>query len=304
MSDFSLKFTAQLRDGFDSNRAEPALAKIFKLAPEQVDGLVAGPARVIKSSLTKEQAHRWVKTLWAAGWHSSLLKAGKEVYSTVEIKASKLTAGRPQKVRNADLEPATASAVNAATKPVSEPAPKQTSKQVAKQVTKQAHLQRIYAPRAPGSICILKGWQRQETLNPNACIQAGCQDRDAYMIVIAQPKKDIQGAPDLMAYTKAVVESAAGFIGDSQIEAPIAKMPHRELEGLWGEVTGQVNDSSVHYLISVFEGVDHYYAVYFWTGKENFKQVRPLFNAMNASFSCTKTRRQEVVASAALKMTH
>ncbi|WP_370981179.1 hypothetical protein [Agaribacterium sp. ZY112] len=280
MSDYSLKFSARLRNGFEAEQARLALIKLFKLNDERADKLITGSPRILKNDLTKPQAHKWVKALWSAGWHSSLIKADKEVYTTVEAKESKLAVGRS----DADVAPTQGKQLE---KPSVGPA-------------KKAHIQRIYAPRVPASMCILKGWQQQNTLNPNACIQAGCQDRDAYMIVIAQPKKDIEGSPDLKAYTKAVIESAAGFIAQGRISTPIAKQAHRELDCLSAEITGLVDQSNVHYLISVFEGLDHFYAVYFWTSKHNFQQVRPLFNAMNASFSCTKTRKQEMLSEAEL----
>lgn len=266
MNSYAVYFTAQLRGGFKRSDAIRSLGDTFALDLERVKDLLSSAPKVVKRGVAKPQAYKVIKALWQGGWHSELHHNGSKIYSTEDIQATTGAAAESLPL----AKPAKAEEEGAARKSPSTP-------------TRSERLLRLAATDQSCSVCIPDRWQAMGQLNRNACLQAGCNDSDSYLVIIPQLKVAINRQVSQQEYTEAVLESAVGWVEEGGIVAPATLESPVELAAVSGEIEGIVGENRVHYLISVYEGQDSFFACYLWSTADLFERQRPLFKALLAS---------------------
>lgn len=280
MNSYTVYFTAQLRSGFKRSSAIRSLGDTFSLDIEQVKRLLQSAPKAVKRDVKKAQANQIIKALWQGGWHSELHRDGNLIYSTQDAKpnaaAMEAEAITPSNAQgfNDQLQTELAEAT-----PTASPIAEEKSTTI-----RTERLLRLAASDQSCSVCIPERWQAMEQLNPNACLQAGCASSDSYLVVIPQVKLEINRQVSLLQYTQAVLESAIGWVDGGGIVQVAKAQKQLAFNAAAGEIAGVVGDHRVHYLITVYEGSDSFYACYLWSSEDNFTQQKPLFQALLASF--------------------
>ncbi|UTA46628.1 hypothetical protein L1F30_10675 [Simiduia sp. 21SJ11W-1] len=119
------------------------------------------------------------------------------------------------------------------------------------------------------------------TLNPNADIQAGWREMDAYMIAIKQPRQGFESSFSLAAYAEATCQAALGWVSQSVIK----KRPEKQLgSGAYvAEIAGVIGEAAVTYRIATHCGADCFVALYCWTASARFLEICPCFDAIGRS---------------------
>lgn len=258
MNSYTVYFTAQLREGFKRSDAIRILGETFALDLVRVKQLLEAAPKAVKRNVAKPQANNIVKALWKGGWHSELYLDDRKVYSTADATAA------------------------VATQPPVET--HQTELRQDSPASRSERLLRLAAADQSCSLCVPERWQAMQQLNPNACMQAGCTDTDSYLVVIPQIKAAINRQVALHEYAEAVLESAVGWVENGGVVVAAKAQQQLSLTAVLGEIEGMVDGNRVHYLISVYESGDSFYACYLWSAAGSFDQQRPLFQAILASF--------------------
>ncbi|TAF67290.1 MAG: hypothetical protein EAZ55_02930 [Cytophagales bacterium] len=105
-------------------------------------------------------------------------------------------------------------------------------------------------------------------LNKTASLQYSNEQKEVYIIVIDDSKKEIGDSYDLKSYFEFASGNIKGGIKDAKLSTPTTKDVNG-MKLMVGEITGSFNDIGVYYILATVESKDNFYQVLTWTMEKN-----------------------------------
>ncbi len=254
---YQLVFVGKPRTQLGATLVKKGLLKMCAGNKVQAQSLFKKSPTVIFRSESKANVQRMLSHVWRCGWHTHIMRNGKCVYSTEQVEGSaKLNSAGTQAKALVQRVDSKASAVK----------PK---------------MRRLTNAEADFSLDVPLDWEVYENLNAGATLQAGCTERQAFLIVIKQYKHTFGAVFPLKDYANATCQAALGWVTD----AKMTRKPGYLSSGKYylAEMEGRVGDAAVKYQITIHETAKVFYALYAWTALDNFLQVNRELKQIAAS---------------------
>lgn len=247
MNNYSIDiyFNSTLRQKTGLQDSINRLCESFKLDFSAVNNLIKHSPCRIKSCNSTDQAKKYVKRLWQAGWHSEVHRGGRVIYKTeTSTQKSSISVSVPvvQKELESLVFPSSWCELTG----------------LNSNASVQAGCQ------SESSYCIVIP---QEF---NRGVKADLGHLDYAKAVVNTACKSI-GDFYLEEFCRPVTIDRSGY-----------RTYLSELRAC--KQDGQGADSELYYMIGVFEGRDKFYSVYLWSNFDAYDHVRPTFLSIIESF--------------------
>ncbi|MBB3168802.1 hypothetical protein [Simiduia aestuariiviva] len=201
--------------------------------------------------------------VWKSGWHASIQLGEKCVYSTEQVEVS----------RNIDRAGSNANGIipqiNTANRDI------------------QKNTRRIHSPESDISVRVPQDWKELDNLNSGAVLQAGCHERQVFLIVIKQYKHTFGAVLPLRDYAIATCQAALGWVADAKLTREPTHLPLGNY--YLAEMEGLVGGSIVKYQITTHESAKVFYALYAWSTLDNYPAVCHELKQVSASLKVNLT---------------
>ena len=247
---YQVVFTGELRSGHDRRQGIQYLSQKFNLSFDRIKTLLSGTGTVVKELETRVQAEALVEVFWQGGWVTELLGEGGD------------------------------DGVGECGSPEIE-APESFSEPVEK-------TERLYSSNFDGaSNCSLElpgGWQVCAGLNAGALIQAGNTDRNQFLVVLRQAKRELTQSIGLPGYCSAQLQQCMGKVMEGREVRPAEACPDTDFSLYSGDFSAVVSGTRIHYLVAVSENKANFFTHIFWCEQSGFEQAKSVFWQILRSF--------------------
>ncbi|MEM1238519.1 MAG: hypothetical protein AAGI45_01625 [Cyanobacteria bacterium P01_H01_bin.26] len=128
------------------------------------------------------------------------------------------------------------------------------------------------------------GWNNVQDLRPDADLYVAHEDREMYVLVLADARRSEVGNFDLADNSATYRRILAGELSQVQPQAATGVTSVNGLDAVQYEVRGRVDNVPIVYLHTTVEGDVNYYQVVAWTTAEDYSAARPELQAVIESF--------------------
>ncbi|WP_444945817.1 hypothetical protein ACJJIP_19335 [Microbulbifer sp. VTAC004] len=137
----------------------------------------------------------------------------------------------------------------------------------------------------PGiSVSAPRSWSSCDNLNPGAVIQAGNVEANRYLIVLAQNRSELPTELTLADYGEAQMKQCLEKVaGGERLSGP-DPVEHSWQTGLLYEMSANIGQDSVQYLVAFFQNSQSFYTLFLWTDLQSFTQSKVEFIQVVATF--------------------
>ncbi|WP_346838547.1 hypothetical protein [Microbulbifer sp. SAOS-129_SWC] len=129
-----------------------------------------------------------------------------------------------------------------------------------------------------------KSWQLCEGLNVHAVLQAGCPQKDHYLVVLRQSRQELPQTLSLQDYCRAQLQQCVDTVAVGELLRQPVEIAHTLERAFCGEMTAQLDGVDVRYLIAGIECDNWFYSLFLWCGAQEFAHLRPQMMQLIASF--------------------
>ena len=139
----------------------------------------------------------------------------------------------------------------------------------------------IFQMKVPGS------WRQENNLNDVAVLQASDRGREAYALLIVDPKKPFEGTA-LGRFADTQVQKFLESVGDAKLKGPDLVIIDGN-EALQYEIEGQAEAVDVTYLYTFMESDDSFLKAVTWSLADNYRSNKRTLAAVTESIRQVKT---------------
>ncbi|MFC7393805.1 hypothetical protein [Scopulibacillus cellulosilyticus] len=126
-------------------------------------------------------------------------------------------------------------------------------------------------------------WRTESNLNPDASIQASNTANEEYLVIISEPKSHFNNGFKLKDYYNIVIKNMNNAVQNASSTKPVS-IKINQKPALQYELSGEVENIKLSYLVTLVESPDGFHQVIFWTLKPRMNDNRQFFKDAAETF--------------------
>jgi len=131
-------------------------------------------------------------------------------------------------------------------------------------------------------ITVPGAWKEEKTLNDSADLQASHRPSEMYVVVLSEPKADLDGMT-LEGHSKLTRQSLIDGVKDPQV-SPAFAMKVGDLAALQYEIRGSLDHVKIVYLHTTAESPNYFHQILAWTVPSRFEKNKDTLQKIIALF--------------------
>ncbi|WP_445363023.1 hypothetical protein ACJJIQ_21800 [Microbulbifer sp. ANSA003] len=135
------------------------------------------------------------------------------------------------------------------------------------------------------SIGVPSGWQKFDSLNREAVIQAGSPELSRYLIVLRQERSQLPQGLLLDHFGKAQIQQCLTRVENGVLISGPEVLRGGNHSGHIYEMSADITETPVHYLVTFFQCQDSFYSVFLWSSIQDSERSRTEFLHIFTTFT-------------------
>ncbi len=144
-------------------------------------------------------------------------------------------------------------------------------------------------------LTIPEHWKILKGLNDGAVIQVGNTAREEYLMVLVDPKENVDESVTLKEYANGVTDKVVGALKNGYKKEP-AELKINGLNAIWYKIYGTSGQIKLIYLHTTLEGEKTYYRVVGWTVPSKANEAMGVLRKAVSTFAEVKSDKSDSVS--------